>query len=489
MLRWVSLLFLVVAATASGCASAPKPTETIATAFRPNSEIQPLPPTRSQQKAPPASTIRHVNFVVPAPEPVAPEIPAGALFGSDASLDDLLGFALAHNPEIQAVHMEAHALEARVPQVAALDDPLLMTTAFLEPVETAAGPQEVMLSLSQEIPWFGKRDLRGDVAYHEAQAAFARLAAAQLRVIEQVKLAYYELYFIERSTDVNRQLEDRIKQVITLAKTKYENAAEKTGLETVLQAQVELAQLEIELVQLDQARAKAKAQLIKALHAPPGATIELKPLLPETNVPRTAAVLVALIDQCQPKLDALRREMNRDQAALALADKNYYPDVTIGMNWYSIGSPGLSPVANGNDATSLLVGVNLPIYRQKLHAAVREAQFQAARTSQQYDATWDALRANVQTLHAEATQHDRIAKILDKTILPKAKQTLTLSLDAFRVDRITFPQLIENYKTLLRYRLDYHRREAQRAQALAALERAVGCAITTWPPNSLPVKP
>lgn len=47
--------------------------------------------------------------------------------------------------------------------------------------------------------------------------------------------------------------------------------------------------------------------------------------------------------------------------------------------------------------------------------------------------------------------------------------------------RITFQQLIENYKTLLRHRIEYHRRLAQRAQAIATLERAVGCAITTWP--------
>jgi outer membrane protein TolC len=78
------------------------------------------------------------------------------VFGREASLDDLIRFALANNPEIQVVHMQAHALEARVPQVRALDDPMLMTTTFLEPIQTAAGPQDVILNLSQKVPWFGK---------------------------------------------------------------------------------------------------------------------------------------------------------------------------------------------------------------------------------------------------------------------------------------------------------------------------------------------
>jgi len=403
------------------------------------------------------------------------------LFGPGADLDELIRFALANNPEIQVVHMQAHALEARVPQVSALDDPMLMTTAFLEPIQTAAGPQDVMLSISQKLPWFGKRTLRGDVAFHEAQATFARMAAAELAVVEQVKLAYYELYFLDRAIEVNKELEARLKDVIAIAKTKYETAGEKTGLETVLQAQVELAQLQTIFVQLEQAKEKAKARLAKALHAPPGVSLELDPSLREGNVPRSADVLVALIDQCQPKLDALRREKNRDQAAIALANKNYYPDVTLGFNWQAIGSTGLSPVANGDDAYSLMVGVNLPIYQSKIDAGLREAQFKAARTSQMYSATWDAVRSEVQTLHAQAIEHDRIIRILNDDILPKAKQTLDLSIEAYRVDRITFQQLIDNYETLLRHRIDYYRRLSQREQALAAMERAVGCAVTTWP--------
>ena len=66
-------------------------------------------------------------------------------------------------------------------------------------------------------------------------------------------------------------------------------------------------------------------------------------------------------------------------------------------------------------------------------------------------------------------------------ILPQAKQTLELSVAAYRVDRIGFQQLIDNYETLLQYRIEYHRRLSQREQALARLERFVGCAIATEP--------
>ncbi len=488
MNRGFRLAFALLFAGVAGCASTPKPATSAKPAIGPSSLVnvaeaarEPVPQQALKSGAP-AESESAVRLTAYTPDRSEQDetLPI-QVFSREASLDDLIRFALANNPEIQVVHMQAHALEARVPQVRALDDPMLMTTTFLEPIQTAAGPQDVILNLSQKVPWFGKRALRGQVAFQDAQATFARMAAAELSVVEQVKLAYYELYFLDRAIAVDKELGDRLGEVIAIAESKYKTAREKTGLETVLQAQVELFQLQTLLIQLEQAKEKAKARLARALHAPRGTTLDVVPAIPETNVPRSAEVLVAMIDQCQPNLEAVRRQRIGDQAAIALAQKNYFPDVTVGVNYYGIGSTGLSAVATGEDAFSLLVGVNLPIYKEKLDAGVREAQFKAARTAQQYDALWDEVRAEVQTQHAQFIEDDRVFQILAKDIIPKSQETLELSFEAYRVDRITFQQLIENYKTLLRHRIDYHRRLAQRAQAIATLERIVGCAITTWP--------
>ena len=477
---------LTVTVVASGCATSPKAVDSTRDSSSPIGQRRPprvVHQPRAAARLPaPHSGDSQRSPVRPASHRTATAPSAGApLFAPDADLGELIAFALANNPDIQVVRMQARALQARVPQVRALDDPTLMTTAFLEPIQTAAGPQDVILSISQRFPWFGKRALRGDVANHEARAMFARMAAVELAVVEQVKLAYYELYFLDRAIDVNRELESRLKDVMEIVTTKFETAGEKTGLETVLQIQVELDQLQTVYVQLEQAKEKAKARLVKALYAPPGVSLEVAARVRQTNVPKSADVLVGLIERCQPELAALRREMNRDQAAIELANKNYYPDVTLGFNWHAIGPTGLSRVATGDDAYALMVGVNLPIYRQKLDGGLREAQFKAARTSQMYSATWNEVRADVQTLHAQAVEHDRIVRILNDEILPKAQQTLDLSIEAYSVDRITFQQLIDNYETLLRHRVDYYRRLSQREQTLATLERAVGCAITTWP--------
>jgi cobalt-zinc-cadmium efflux system outer membrane protein len=177
-------------------------------------------------------------------------------------------------------------------------------------------------------------------------------------------------------------------------------------------------------------------------------------------------------------LPGVGREMARDRAAVDLARQEYWPDVTTSFNWYEMGDGGLSPVSNGRDAFSLGVGVNLPIYRHRLDAAVREAENKLCATARRYDAVRDQYQAEIETLYAQFREHHLTLKILEADIVPRAEETLRLTMESYRAGRADFQQLMDVYRTLLRYRVDLHRHLALSEQALASLERAVGCAVT-----------
>ena len=74
--------------------------------------------------------IRHVAAVE--------EVSDGGLFSGPVSVEELVAFAVAINPEVKAARAHARSLGLRVPQVTSLDDPMLSTTAFLDSIETAA---------------------------------------------------------------------------------------------------------------------------------------------------------------------------------------------------------------------------------------------------------------------------------------------------------------------------------------------------------------
>jgi outer membrane protein TolC len=407
------------------------------------------------------------------PEP----LPQSARFCGPVELAELVGYALACNPRIQAARYHARSLGARVPQAKSLPDPQLMSTVFLEEIQTAAGPQQLALALSQKIPWFGKRAFRSQVAYYDAMAAYARVTATELEVIEQVKLAYFELYFLQNGIAETRRLRPRLEQVVDVVRTQFETNAPGVGLERLRQAQVELAKLEIRLVELEEARARAQARLAGVLHLPANTPIEAAGEVPRSRLAQEVDVLVGLAASWQPELEARRREVSRDQASICLAERDYWPDVNLGVNWYEIGSSGLSPVANGRDAVALGIGINLPIYRHRLDAAVREAQNKTAASNRRYASERDRVQAEVAALYARFREHDRMLSVVQSEILPLTEEMLELAPEAYSTGRMTFQQWIDVYRTLLSYRVELHRHAAAREQAVASLERAVGCAI------------
>ncbi len=416
-------------------------------------------------------------------------------FAGPTAVERLVDYALANNPEIQAARFQARAMGARVPQARSLPDPMLVTTAFLQEIQTAAGPQQLAMSLSQQFPWLGKRAIRSQVAYYDAMAAYSRVAVMELKIVEEVKRAYFDLYFVQAATDENRRLQKPLEDVIAVARTKYETSAGKVGLENVLQAQVELSQLKIDLIRLEETQRQAQARLAGVLHLSPQTTIEAVGSIHRRRVEDTVNNLVGLAERCQPELQAYRREMARDRSAVDLADRDYWPDVTLSFNWYEMGNHGISPVANGQDAYSMGVGVNLPIHRDRLDAAVREAENKVCATARRYAAAKDRFRAEVQSLYSQFNEHHRIRGVLETEIVPRAEETLKLTLQSYRVGRADFEQLIDVYRTLLRYRIDLHRRVALSEQVLASLERAVGCVVTSpddkaaeQPQNSLPTR-
>ncbi|HVT26646.1 MAG TPA: TolC family protein [Lacipirellulaceae bacterium] len=412
-------------------------------------------------------------------QPAAPVI--NSAISGPVTVDQLVALARQDNPNIVAARLKASAMMQVVPQARALDDPMLMMTFFPMPPQTASGPQQFMLSLQQKFPWFGKRNARGEIAYHDAQVAFSDLADVELGVIEQVKLAFYDLYFLDQSDEIYRELRPRIADLITIARQRYETNSAQVGLESVLQAQIRLRELDITLVKIDQSKVKATARLAQAIHLPRGANIDIEPRLDRSPQPKQVEILVEMLDVCHPRLHARREAVTRDDWRIDLARRDYLPDVTVGINWGAIGEHGLSPVADGEDDLSISLGMNLPIYMDKRRAEVREARLKAGQSSQEYEAAWDSLRADVERYYADVREQDEVLKILDQDILKKSQQTFDLSTEAYRVGRIGFQQLIDNYDTLLRLRIEYFMRTAAREQAIARLERSVGCAIAEPP--------
>ncbi len=130
-------------------------------------------------------------------------------------LDDLVAEALRNNPEILAAQKRYEGARQRPTQASRLPDPMFSPgyASNGRPWPGALLGKEptsnIGFMVSQEVPFPGKRKLRGDMARKEADADFELYQGTQLNVVSRLKQAYYRLHYAYAASDVlerNREL-------------------------------------------------------------------------------------------------------------------------------------------------------------------------------------------------------------------------------------------------------------------------------------------
>lgn len=199
---------------------------------------------------------------------VSPEASAQAS-PDEISLPDLVREALDHNPEVQMTARALEARRARVPQAAALPDPMLMYGVMNEgrpvPFQTLgeAGFSEAYVGVSQDIPYPGKRRLRREAAEEEAEAARWTYEAVRRRVVAEVSETYYDLYATHAALGILDENERLLDQLVKVANARL--SVGQTSQQDVLDAEVEMSRLEERRSQLAERRGVLEARLSSLL--------------------------------------------------------------------------------------------------------------------------------------------------------------------------------------------------------------------------------
>ncbi|MFH1573583.1 MAG: TolC family protein, partial [Acidobacteriota bacterium] len=178
---------------------------------------------------------------------------------ADPQLEQYINEALDRNPSVRQSFSSYQAALARLPQAGALPDPMLGFTQFLRTPETRVGAQTNSLSFSQQIPWFGKLDDKEDVAAKEAAIVREQYEARRDEIIRQVKLAYYDLGYVDRAIAITGEDLSLLRHYETLAQARY---SQGVGLQqAVVKLQAEITRDLNRLEQLRTRRVDAEAVL------------------------------------------------------------------------------------------------------------------------------------------------------------------------------------------------------------------------------------
>ena len=392
--------------------------------------------------------------------------------GPPLQLKELIEEALGKNPEIVAAKNQWAASVAKITQATALDDPVL---SFIYPgrkVETRVGPQENRFRISQKLPFFGKLRLRGEVATRSADQAREIFEAKKLEIVAKVKRAFYELFMAHKAIQINQENVGILRRLGGIGEVKYATGRVSQG--DVLKAQVELAKLANELITLRQEKETAEAALNILLNRPPQAPLGVPGEFENPPLTFTLEELEEMAVEQQPLLKALQLAISASAANLALARRDYYPDVTVGVDYIQVGGGTTLSDDDGKDALLFSAGLNIPIWRKRLKARVRETEAAIKASEATYEAVRDRIVFEVTDALVKVQSAERLVDLFITTILPLAEQSLAAATIGYESDRVDFLDLLESQRILQDFQLDYYRALVNYEQELANLERTVG---------------
>lgn len=390
----------------------------------------------------------------PAPRPDPADEPAGP---AEWKLDELVRDVLERNPSLQAMIEAWRAAAQRYPQMISLEDPMF---GFMRGTD-----QGWMVEASQKLPWPGKRWLRGNMAAAEAEVAGYDVRETRLRLTEAATMAFFDYYQAERQLAVNREAARLVQEFRDIAKTLYE--ANRATDQDVLQANVELADLEARRAELVRERKIAAARINTLLHRevdhalpPPPAEVAVA-----VEVPSTAA-LAALAVQQRPDLAAQEARICSEENALALACKEFYPDFEVVAK-----HDAFMPVAMQNQVG---MNLNVPIYRERRHAAVEEASARLRQRRAELQRLVDEARFEVQSASQRLAERREVVGLYKDKILPAARANVDSARIKYTNAQLDFLRLVEAQRQYQVQQDRYYMAVADYHRIAAELERAVG---------------
>ncbi|MCL4501124.1 MAG: TolC family protein [Deltaproteobacteria bacterium] len=358
-------------------------------------------------------------------------------------LQALVQEALKANPEVKQMGATFKASKETIRSAGAFDDPEASFAITNLPTDTWSFSQDEMtqkmFEVSQKIPFYGKRRLRSEVAAEQARSDEYIFHDKYNEVRAKVLVAYWGLSKAYSNYDLTERNKQTWEQVVKVAETRY---GVGQGLQAdVLQAQVELGNYLDRLFQWTQKEQSFQADLNALRNKPPQTAVSRpQPLKPRPFNLKLEDLLARAKDR--PQLQALQAIIAKQGKAVDLAKKDYYPDLTIGVN-YALRENSLEAKRADMFGTRFLV--NLPIWQSaKIKPRIREELNKQTAAKEAHQNAWVQLAAAIKDRHAKLQRLSQQIILFSQGIIPQAQQAANASLPAYQVGTLTFAQLYQN---------------------------------------------
>jgi cobalt-zinc-cadmium efflux system outer membrane protein len=390
----------------------------------------------------------------------------GVAMAETQALEPLIHEALANNRELRAAESRIAGADFRITQAWGLPDPMVsigyQNDGLTRYTYGDSPDAQWMYSVSQTLPFFGKRDLKQAMAAADAEGIREAYEALRLRVAARVKELYYDLALIHRNLDLIAERGSLLARIEEAALSRYASG-------TASQADAVMAQTEKYMLREREAMLRQKVQSLEAMLSltigrEKSSSFARPEPVPLNSYDPDETELIRKAYALAPEIRNRERMIAAAEAKVNMLKREYYPDFTM------TGSLAQRPGEYTN-MWGIATSVNIPIfYKTKQEPAVREAQTALEGAKYEREAVRLMAASGIRDNLAMFRAAENLMDLYRNALIPKAAQDFDLALAGYGTGRGDVLTVIARLKSYLDYELLYQGQLTERAKAVARIE-------------------
>ncbi|MBL8413263.1 MAG: TolC family protein [Propionivibrio sp.] len=389
------------------------------------------------------------------------------------TVDSLLDYARSTNPDYASMRYEADAAIERVVPAGALPDPrfrmeLQDITKFGEQNATL-NPSRVgstKYTVLQEIPWYGKRDLKREIAELEAEGAQGRVRGTWTEITAKLKIAHAQLYILHRNEQLTREILDLMVRLEKIAQIRY--AGGLAMQQDAIRAQVEQTGMRNDLIMLENEGNMLRARINALLARPSSARLANPEVLRPIPAPAKLdyATLEDRVRGRNPQLFTEEARIKAAEKSRELTYKNRYPDFAL----------AISPIQYQNAVKEweVMIEFNIPLQQTSRRAMERESESMLSAARSRKEATSNQILGELAENLSGIEAARRTESLTTNSLLPQAELTFNSALASYENGKVDFATLLEAQQQIRKARQIQIKAQAEAQIRLADIEKLLG---------------
>jgi cobalt-zinc-cadmium efflux system outer membrane protein len=316
------------------------------------------------------------------------------------------------SPALRAAALDTEYASGKAKGADALDDPTISDSYqyYKDPGVFSAHT----ITLSQSFPLWGKRSLRRQAALADVDASRGRERAAQDDLDEKIKVAFAQYYLASRDIMVNQEIAELARRMRAAASARYSRGGAGDQV-AVIQAADEETTAKTAAVRLEGEKGAMRARLNVLVGR--SADASLAEPLRARPLPVAEPNIGTLVDRARANnstLSASNAAIAAARTRSTLADKAWYPDLTVGAG-------PLIQTNNRPVGFAATVGLNIPVPWGREASAQQEASAQLGATQQRYDAARLEIEGALGEAMAKLQAARAVETLLRREAMPQAR--------------------------------------------------------------------